>query len=525
MTLHTIPLQPPATLSAATAAINRARAGDRVLLVLPDPPDGLAHAVRLQVLRRQADAAGVQVGLVTADPDVRYHARQARIPIFASAAEGEHRWRYAPAQAPLPDPQGVRPFLVRPPARVGLGLHAPEIVTQPGGAILAGRMRRRSGRGWLAALGYLLLLLILAGLLAGVTLFLLPRAHVTLIPARTRFVSSIDLTARVGIDAPDYLNRVVPARSVQARVELFDTVETTGGEDAPLGRATGVVTLINQTNRPIDVGTSTVVRTATGDDVRFRLQQEVTIPAGVGQQVSAQVEAIEPGLKGNVPAFTISEIEGPLNLTVRVSNPSPTAGGTVEPVRVVTQADKDRLLGQLQATLQQQAYSKLAESLRQGEFIPAETVRTFTLAETYDRFSGERADVLGLQLQLLARGLAVDLEGAGSLVSRSLRENIPGDHFLLEETLRVGQPTFTRFGDESVDMSLTASGDTLIPITTSRVRSLLAGAPLEDAAGILQRNLQLASPPQVSLEPNWLGRIPYIPTRITVRVLQGSAGS
>ena len=122
--------------------------------------------------------------------------------------------------------------------------------------------------------------------------------------------------------------------------------------------------------------------------------------AGVGQQVRVLVEAVDPGIQGNVPALTINEIEGPLNITLRVSNPSPASGGTVEVVPVVTQADKDRVLGQLQVELQQQAYAQLAESLQQGELVPAETVRTFTLAETYDRFNGEPADVLGLQLQL-----------------------------------------------------------------------------------------------------------------------------
>ena len=187
---------------------------------------------------------------------------------------------------------------------------------------------------------------------------------------------------------------------------------------------------------------------------------------------------------------------------------------------VVTQADKDRLLGQLQEQLQRQAYDQLAAGLEQGEIIPPETVSTYTLAETYDRFAGEQADVLGLQLQLLARGLAVDLNSANALAERSLRESIPFDHFLLEESIRIGQPNFTRFSSESADFTLTASADTLIPITTGQVRSLLICAPLEDAETILLDNLALAVPPEITLEPNWLDRLPCIPTRIVVRVLQ-----
>ena len=88
MTLHTLSLAAPVTLEAAIAALAQAGPGDRLLLILPESPDALAHEVRLQLLRRQADAAGVQLGLVTADPDVRYHARRARIPTFATTAAG-----------------------------------------------------------------------------------------------------------------------------------------------------------------------------------------------------------------------------------------------------------------------------------------------------------------------------------------------------------------------------------------------------------------------------------------------------
>ena len=99
----------------------------------------------------------------------------------------------------------------------------------------------------------------------------------------------------------------------------------------------------------------------------------------------------------------------------------------------------------MQARLQQQAYSQLTAGLRQGEFIPPETVQTFTLAETYDRFAGEHAPELTLQLQLLARGTAVDVEGARQLADRSFRDTIPADHFLLESSIHVGQPPLPAF--------------------------------------------------------------------------------
>lgn len=520
MTLHIIQLDSPATPAAALAALRRAEKGDRVLLVLPAAADALAHEVRLQVLRRQADELGVQVGLVTADADILYFARRARIPTFSSPEQARQKWRYPKPLPPLPAPAQVRPLVTSPPPDVGLGLRAPAIVTTPDKTLIVGETRQKHPSVWLTALAYLLILAVILALTGGAALLLVPQATVTLVPARTRFVSSEQITARVGIDEPSYLNLLVPARNVQTRVEGFDTIATTGLEEAPVGKATGVVRFINRSSREIVVPTNTIVRTTTGDNVRFRTTEPITVTAGIGQSAIGPIEAVEAGRKGNVPALTINEIEGSLNISLRVSNESPTAGGTVEPVSVVTAADKERLLGKLQAELQQQAYAHLGESLRQGEVIPPETVRTFTLAETYDRFAGEHADVLGLQLQLLVRGLAVDAASARALVERSLRESIPADHFLLEETIQVSPPTFVRFSDEAVDMTLTASADTLIPIKVSEVRNLLKGAPLTEVPQRLQETLDLAEAPQVTLEPNWLDRLPYISTRIRVRVLQ-----
>lgn len=520
MTLHTIQLEAPATLAAATAAVRQAQKGDRVLLLLPGAVDELAHEVRLQVLRRQADELGVQVGLVSDDADVLYFARRARIPTFSSPQQASRAWRYPKPQPSLPSPSQVRPLVVSPPPDVGLGLHAPQIVTTADKTFIVGTTRQKRPSLWLTVLGYSLVLVMILAIAAGAAILLIPQATVTLVPARTRFVSSELVTARVGIDEPSYLNLLVPARKVQTRVDGFDTIATTGMEEAPIGKATGVIRLINRTAREIVVPANTIVRTTTGDNVRFRTTQPITVTAGIGQSVLGPIEAVEAGRKGNVPALTINEIEGSLNIALRVTNESPTAGGTVEPVAVVTAADKERLLGKLQAELQKQAYERLGESLRLGEMMPPETVRTFTLAETYDRFAGESADVLGLQLQLLARGLAVDVTSAQALVERSLRESVPADHFFLDETLQVSPPTFVRFSDEAVDMTLTASADTLIPIKVGQVRDLLKGVPLAEAPQRLQEALDLATVPQVELEPHWLDRLPYIPTRIRVRILQ-----
>ncbi len=516
--IKTIRLHSPATVAQARSAALGAQPGDRLLFILPEDADDFAHLARLKALRRLADDAAVQMGLVTEDKDIRYFARGARIPVYKSEDAARRRWRWPKPEAPLPPPNKLRPTYIPPPPHAAVELRAPAVITKPDGTILWGETKARPERSWLRSLGYIAFIGLIALALFGLTLYLLPQATVSLVPARTQIISSIDITARTGIDEPDYLNKLTPARVVQARVEGFGTTPTTGQEQAPVGKATGVVTFINRTPREITVPEGTILRTTFGENIRFRTTDEVTVPAGIGRQAEAQIEAVEPGLEGNVPALTINEIEGSLNLSLRVSNPFRTEGGTVERVATVTQADKDRLLNELSAQLQQQAYEELAKNLRQGEYIPPETVQTYILAATYDRFAGEHADELGLQLQILARGMAVDMAGARELAERSLRESAPPDKFLLAETIRTGEPHFTLFGDEFVNFSLTASGEVIEPISAGDVRAVLTGAPADKASQLLEENFDLARPPEIHLIPPWMETLPTLPFRIIVRV-------
>ena len=72
-------------------------------------------------------------------------------------------------------------------------------------------------------------------------------------------------------------------------------------------------------------------------------------------------------------------------------------------------------------------------------------------------------------------------------------------------------------------MTLTASGDTLVPINENDVRSLLAGAQVAAAPALIQHRFQLAAAPEITLQNNWLNRMPLIPMRIRVRIVQDAS--
>ncbi len=82
---------------------------------------------------------------------------------------------------------------------------------------------------------------------------------------------------------------------------------------------------------------------------------------GPNGRAVAQVEALLPGPDGNARAGTVTRVEGPLSLSVAVSNDAGFGGGTTAPQPVVTEEDKTRLQAQLFEELKKQAFDKLVE--------------------------------------------------------------------------------------------------------------------------------------------------------------------
>jgi hypothetical protein len=517
-----IELPADATLTAIQRSLSRSSC-QRVLLVLPFGSRALANTARLRLISRQARREGRQVALVTPDPLTQSLARQAGFSVFTSVRRGERtrRWRQLPAELPLPDLSGARE--APPPLRVGYGRSG-----------RAAAMPRRDPpqlpdrglsrwRKWADALRLVVFLLISLAGLGTLVLFVVPVATVTLVAPRQPLSVTIPIMAAVGIEEADYQAGKVPARIVQTRVEGNGTVPTTGRRDAPADRATGVAVLINRRDSEVQVPELTVVGTSTGVNVRFQITEAVTVPAGIGQTTSARVQALPPGADGNVPAYTINRIEGPLGVALRVINDLPTSGGSVRQVGVVTEVDKDQLRTTLLGEVRETSYLRLGELLREGETVPPESVQTYVIAETFDRFSGEDAEVLGLRLELVARGLAVDTLSARQMVQRALEEQVPVDHRQLgdETAFSIGPMAILDDAKETVRFDVTSTATLVGTVDVYAVRQAIRGLEVAEALRALRTGFELGTDPQVTLRPDWLGQVPWLPYRIRVRVLTG----
>jgi hypothetical protein len=482
----------------------------RVLLVVPKGSGLFREPLNLRVLRRNANNLALDLALVTRDSRTRQLAKEEGISVLSSIRTGQRgRWRNR-----VPRRSSAQQAAA---ARVdGLRTGRGDIGYSDGIIVWVGRV--------LAVLLFLFLLLLVVGL----AVLLIPEGKVTLVPYREVVEASLEVRADPEEEKSSLTELTIPARIVEAQVEQAGEIATLSKRDAPDAPALGRITFINQTAAALEILPGAVVRTSTGTTIRFRTVTTATLEAAIGATAEAEIEALQPGPVGNVAKATITEVEtSELRGKVRAINEQPTQGGGVKQVGVVTRADMDRLKAQLLQQLQQRAYVELQSQLGEQEFLPPESMTVELMAEVYDQFLDSEADVLHVQMRILATGTAVDRANANLMAYDALKDQIPATY-----ELQSGEITFS-LDEENVQMEgrtviieVKASAPLIVEIDRGQVRSAVAGLNVEDATRTLTESFSLAAPPLVEVLPDWikrwewLDRVPYLSFRIQVLVLE-----
>ncbi|MCP4539947.1 MAG: hypothetical protein GY832_22635 [Chloroflexi bacterium] len=479
----------------------------RVALVLPWDMHFLSYGLEFDLLRREAERRQLEVAIISADPERRMLARGCGFPAFAAVdgAKEAKVWRSQSLEQVEPPPRhwwdddvALQPRPMRPRARwlgwIRFGIH------------------------------FVVFILVLA-ILAGSAYTVVPSGVITLIPAGREFSTIVPVSVAPDVEVVDHAIRTIPARQIGANVAGYAEIETTGTMSIVAGRATGVVLFTNLLVQNYSVPAGTVVRTSsTSYPIRFRTTAAVVVPAG--GQATAPIEALQEGI-GNVGAFQINRVEGVVASAVRVINPNPTSGADAKDARVVIQADYDRVRRQLMRQLLDQAYTgALSELLEPTEMLLRQSLRVEAVPkESYNRFVTEQADTVGLEMQLLVSGLAVDVDNAEAVAYVNLSRRLPPGYALVDAHFELGEMAEEDIGPGRFTFFVAARGYAAVGLDTDTAVDLVRGQPIAYARERLVSEFPLAQDPQIVLWPEWperlewLERLPFLPLRIRVRVL------
>jgi len=502
-----------------------ARVGSgQVAVVLPQQATQLESLPRMRLLQRQAQALEQELAIVTGNPSIRRNAKRLGIPVYNkdSALRGR-RWRMGrepsissanPALG-LPEP---------PPWRKEDGSPNAQMQSRPGlyrsrqRRIAAGRRYRRLTPIWLQAFGYLLLGLCMVALLGGFVYYVLPAATVTLVPGQRALEATVLLTADPQLEEADFDRGLLPARLMETTVEDTGSVFTTGTGWSDVETARGKVVFTNQTNRTVRIPAGTVVSTSRGERVDFRIQEELEIAGPIGTQAEVEIEATEPGLYGNVDSGSITTVSGALRARVRVTNPEATGGGESSQVRLVTQADKDRLVDEVFSGIQARSSAELSLLLHEDEWLPDGLIQPFIVAQAFDSFNDEETDLLNLTLRVLLQGVAISRSASEEAAMAALRQAVPERGQLVAESIGFSIEPHSVVSGRTLRYTVKAYGNYVIPIDGVEVSRAVTGLSVEEAVGQLQEEWLLAREPMIYQDPGWFGTLPQFASRIQVRV-------
>jgi len=361
----------------------------------------------------------------------------------------------------------------------------------------------------------------------------LPTASIAVTPRRDA-IGPIQLTvlADPTATAVDPTNNIVPAVRLDVPVQATRTFTTVGMKvkETP---ASGSVTFTNYDPTSSNtIPSGSIVSTEGG--IRFRTLATLVVPRAaftppsttVPSEASVQVQAVEPGTAGNVPANAIRVVppgESPLFLAV--ANPNPTTGGTHTETPQIKQAEVDKALADLQRDLDaafRQAIAAGAGAPPETTLFPATAVLgSATPAPDPKTLVGQAVDTFDLTLSASGTVIAVDPRPVRTLAEQALAAQVDSKHRLVDGSVSIDVGEGGVGEDGQVEFQATARATAVTIVDANAIRTLVKGKTAADA----RTALAPFGTATVTLWPDWVTTVTGLDARLTVTVDAGPTGT
>lgn len=486
----------------------------RVLLVFPEHGQVLRRKLDLILIQREAARRHLHLALLCHDPDVAAHAASLNMSCFFNTRQARaNRWKSPRSKVFIDRTDRPRDSVQHPYELMNVASRLKPALTP--------RQRRLK---WASQA---LIGVTVAMVIVGVFVALIPSATVVVTPAADAINEPITITADPIITQIDVRGGKVPATVLRLLVQGDAvTVPTTGRRQSEDTLAQGRVELTNQTDSPLFIPAGSVVSTTEIPPARFRTLADVPLPAQSGATAQVEIEALAdtPALDGNVPAETITRLEGELETSVGVSNPSPTFGGGLREDSIVTTADHTRLLTLARGAVQQAGRSELLLQLPgEDKFLVPDSIRIVEERPEWTVYSASidaAVSSVTLEMRAVIEATVVDQLQARQLAFLTLSSRLPEGRELDESSLNYRRSDVGLNAEGLFTFQLFVEGIAPFAINTDGVAERINGMSISQAQRTLERELLLDPryPPQISVWPvNW-GRMPLLPVRIHVEV-------
>ncbi len=466
----------------------------RILLVWPKYEKVTLRLLDLKVLQRHADSLGAQLGLVTRRAKARRDAESLGIPVFRSTVSAQ--------KDPWPDSAPRIQRIPKIPRRDLRQMRDSVSIKEPAWRTsLLGRVVTFTA-GVMAVLG-------IAGLF-------IPHAAVILYPESQTQTIVIPVNASPSFESVSITGNV-PARTLSVIVDAEQSMAVTGEITLPKSKSKGIARFTNLGQDEVEIPGGTIISTV--DLIRFVTLNNTRLPAGIDNFVEVPIEALEPGSQGNVEPDSILMVEGPFGLSMTVTNPKLTSGGTDTKTIGASEKDRSELRDAVMKDLRRSAEIQMRAQIDPDDLLLLDTIKdTETLLDEFSPPEGQAGGTLRLKMQVEFSARSISNADLKQLAVSTLSGAFPQGYFPF------GEATFKPLAEPFTDSSgvthfeLEAGQVTLRDIDEVKLFSVIRGHDPVRAQTELMKAFELRDQPQITLRPTWWKWLPLIPFNISVEL-------
>lgn len=291
----------------------------------------------------------------------------------------------------------------------------------------------------------------------------------------------------------------------------------TGEITLPKSKSKGVARFTNLVQDEVEIPGGTIISTV--DLIRFITLNNTRLTAGIDKFVEVPIEALEPGSQGNIEPDSISIVEGPLGLSMTVTNPELTSGGTDTKAIGASEGDRSELRDAVMKDLRRSAEIQMRAQIDPDDLLLLDTFKiTETLLDEFSPPEGQAGGTLGLKMRAEFSARSISSADLKQLAASTLNGIIPQGYFPF------GEATFKPLAEPFTDSSgvthfeLEAGQATLRDIDEVKLFSVIRGRDPARAQTELMKTFELRDQPRIALRPGWWKWLPLIPFNISVEL-------
>jgi hypothetical protein len=466
--------------------------GNRILIIWPKRGKIALSSSDIELIKREAFAAGSDVAFVCQDPEILDYSAEFGVSVFQSVPQAESsRWQINKKdfKAILPSEKKIQKFETKKTqeTRVSVGKN----ISRVGIFVLVG-----------------------AAILAMI-IFFIPSAKITIYPELTPKDITVDIWASPEIDAIN-INGSLPAKIQVIQLSKSATAQSSGLTKLPSKNASGQVIFHNISGKDVVIPKGTILISADAAASKFSTLEEITVAIG-SQSDPVGVQAIQAGTSANVQGGSITIIDGYLGSVFEVTNPEPTSGGEDIEAPSPTEEDFKKIKDEILAQLRLEA---IDQQQQEGiQLIPATLDQGKIVSEIRSVDPGMAADTFSLTLNAEYRALSYSNSDLTSLVQKAMNASLErGDMIYGNGVLITSQTPPNGDLNKGAYWTVKASALTGKKIDQNAIVQAVIGKTIPEAQELIQNRVAVREPSRIETFPRGWQWLPWLSLNLHVEV-------